>query len=153
MLSQFLQFMFSGDAPIAIGGAALASQSLRVLGTTAVIVVALWLFFNRTLAGKAILALSAVIGAIGAIPLMPITIISHGVGLMLSRAHRLRLHGRFQTDIENGSLDRGRPSRCVTLSLSLFSSAPHKRPQFWGFPANRTNMNVTQQYYSTGDNF
>ena len=49
---------FSGDVPIAVGGAALAPQSLWVLGTTAVFVTGLWLFFNRTLVGKAILATS-----------------------------------------------------------------------------------------------
>jgi branched-chain amino acid transport system permease protein len=98
---------FSGDAPIAIGGAALAPQTLWVLGTTAAIVVALWLFFNRTLAGKAILAtsfdplaaqlvgintqwvllvsfaLSGAIGAIGGILLTPITMTSYDVGIML----------------------------------------------------------------------
>jgi branched-chain amino acid transport system permease protein len=98
---------FSGDAPIAVGGAALAPQSLWVLGTTAVIVAALWLFFNRTLAGKAILAtsvdplaaqligintlwvlrvsfaLSAAIGAVGGILLTPITMTSYDVGIML----------------------------------------------------------------------
>ena len=98
---------FSGDAPIAVGGAALAPQTLWVLGTTAAIVVALWLFFNRTLAGKAILAtsydplaaqlvgintqwvllvsfaLSAAIGAIGGIMLTPITMTSYDVGIML----------------------------------------------------------------------
>jgi branched-chain amino acid transport system permease protein len=98
---------FSGDAPIAVGGAALATQTLWVLGTTAAIVVALWLFFNRTLAGKAILAtsydplaaqlvgintqwvllvsfaLSAAIGAIGGIMLTPITMTSYDVGIML----------------------------------------------------------------------
>ena len=98
---------FSGDAPIAVRGAALAPQSLWVLGTTAVIVAGLWLFFNRTLAGKAILAtsvdplaaqlvgintqwvllvsfaLSAAIGAIGGILLTPITMTSYDVGIML----------------------------------------------------------------------
>jgi branched-chain amino acid transport system permease protein len=98
---------FSGDVPISIGGAALAPQSLWVLGTTAAIVAALWLFFNRTLAGKAILAtsvdplaaqlvgintqwvlrvsfaLSAAIGAIGGILLTPITMTSYDVGIML----------------------------------------------------------------------
>jgi branched-chain amino acid transport system permease protein len=98
---------FSGDAPIAVGGAALSPQSLWVLGTTAVIVTGLWLFFNRTLAGKAILAtsvdplaaqlvgintqwvllvsfaLSAAIGAIGGILLTPITMTSYDVGIML----------------------------------------------------------------------
>ncbi len=98
---------FSGDTPIAVGGAALAPQTLWVLGTTAAMVVALWLFFNRTLAGKAILAtsfdplaaqlvgintqwvllvsfaLSAAIGAIGGILLTPITMTSYDVGIML----------------------------------------------------------------------
>lgn len=98
---------FSGNAPIAIGGAALAPQSLWVLGTSAVIVLALWLFFNRTVAGKAILAtsvdplaaqlvgvntqwvllvsfaLSAALGAIGGILLTPITMTSYDVGIML----------------------------------------------------------------------
>ncbi|ABE38753.1 branched-chain amino acid ABC transporter permease [Rhodopseudomonas pseudopalustris] len=98
---------FSGDAPINIGGAALAPQSLWVLGTTAVVVLALWLFFNRTVAGKAILAtsydplaaqlvgvntqlvllvsfaLSAAIGAMGGILLTPITMTSYDVGIML----------------------------------------------------------------------
>ncbi len=98
---------FSGSVPIAIGGAALAPQSLWVLGMTAVIVLALWLFFNRTLAGKAILAtsvdplaaqlvgvntrwvllvsfaLSAAVGAIGGILLTPITMTSYDVGIML----------------------------------------------------------------------
>ncbi len=98
---------FSGDVPIAIGGAVLAPQSLWVLGTSAAIVLALWLFFRRTVAGKAILAtsvdplaaqlvgvntqwvllvsfaLSAAIGAIGGILLTPITMTSYDVGIML----------------------------------------------------------------------
>jgi len=98
---------FSGDQPIKIGGAALAPQSLWVLGMSAVIVLALWLFFNRTVAGKAILAtsidplaaqlvgintkwvlmvcfaLSAAIGAIGGILVTPITMTSYDVGIML----------------------------------------------------------------------
>jgi len=98
---------FSGDLPISIAGAALAPQSLWVLGGSVVIVLALWLFFSRTLAGKAILAtsadslaaqlvgvntqwvlmesfaLSAAIGAIGGILLTPITMTSYDVGIML----------------------------------------------------------------------
>ncbi len=98
---------FSGDLPISIGGAALAPQSLWVLGGVAAIVFALWVFFSRTLAGKAILAtsvdslaaqlvgvntqrvllvsfaLSAAIGAIGGILLTPITMTSYDVGIML----------------------------------------------------------------------
>lgn len=98
---------FSGDTPIAIGGATLLPQSLWVLGIAAIIVIALWLFFGFTLAGKAILAtaynpvaaklvgidtqwvllvsfaLSAGIGAIGGVLLTPITMTSFDVGVML----------------------------------------------------------------------
>jgi branched-chain amino acid transport system permease protein len=98
---------FSGDAPIAIAGATLLPQSLWVLGVTGLIVVALWLFFGYTLAGKAILAtsynplaaqlvgvntnwvllvsfaLSAAIGAVGGILLTPIAMTSYDVGIML----------------------------------------------------------------------
>ncbi|MCL2715764.1 MAG: branched-chain amino acid ABC transporter permease [Alphaproteobacteria bacterium] len=98
---------FSGDVPILIGGAALLPQSLWVLGTSAVIVIALALFFSRSLLGKAILAtsidplaaqlvgintrfvvlvsfaLSAAIGAIGGIVVSPITMTSYDVGIML----------------------------------------------------------------------
>jgi branched-chain amino acid transport system permease protein len=98
---------FSGSEPIAIGGATLLPQSLWVLGGTAVIVLALWLFFSRSLAGKAILAtsynplaarlvgidtqwvllvsfaLSAALGAFGGILLTPITMTSYDVGIML----------------------------------------------------------------------
>lgn len=98
---------FSGNTPIAIGGATLLPQSLWVLGVTAIIVLALWLFFSRSLAGKAILAtsynplaaqlvgintrwvllvsfaLSAAMGAMGGILLTPITLTSYDVGIML----------------------------------------------------------------------
>ncbi|MFV0281566.1 MAG: branched-chain amino acid ABC transporter permease [Rhodoblastus sp.] len=98
---------FSGDAPIRIAGATLLPQSLWVLGVAAAIVVALWLFFARTLAGKAILAaaynpvaaglvgvdthwallvsfaLSAAIGAIGGVLATPIAMTSYEVGIML----------------------------------------------------------------------
>lgn len=98
---------FSGSTPIAVAGAALAPQSLWVLGSMAVIVVALWLFFSRTVAGKGILAtavdplaaqlvgintqrvllvsfaLAAAIGAAGGILLTPITMTSYDVGIML----------------------------------------------------------------------
>lgn len=99
---------FSGDVPIHIGGATLQPQSLWVLGGAAVIVFALFLFFNRTLAGKAILAtsfnrlaahlvginvklvllgsfaLSAAIGAVAGILITPITFTAFDVGLMLA---------------------------------------------------------------------
>ena len=98
---------FSGSEPFLIGGATLLPQSLWVLGITALVVVALWSFFSRTLAGKAILAtscnplaaqlvgintqwvllisfaLSAALGAIGGVLLTPITLTSYDVGIML----------------------------------------------------------------------
>jgi branched-chain amino acid transport system permease protein len=98
---------FSGDAPIAIAGATLAPQSLWVMGVAALIVAALWVFFNRTLTGKAILAvshnrlaaqlmgisvrrvllvsfgLSAALGALAGILIAPITFTSWDVGVML----------------------------------------------------------------------
>jgi branched-chain amino acid transport system permease protein len=98
---------FSGSEPLRIGGATLLPQSLWVLGITALVVVALWYFFSRTLAGKAILAtscnplaaqlvgintqwvllvsfaLSAALGAIGGVLLTPITLTSYDVGIML----------------------------------------------------------------------
>ena len=98
---------FSGHAPIDIGGASLQPQSLWVLGVTALVVVALWLFFSRTVIGKAIratscnplaaqlvgidtqrvllisYALSAALGAVGGILLTPLTMTSYDVGIML----------------------------------------------------------------------
>ncbi|MGA8056312.1 MAG: branched-chain amino acid ABC transporter permease [Burkholderiales bacterium] len=98
---------FSGDEPIDILGATLQPQSLWVLGVTAAVVAALWYFFSRTLAGKAILAtsynplaarlvgintswvlfvsyaLAGALGAIGGILITPITLTSYDVGIML----------------------------------------------------------------------
>ena len=98
---------FSGDTPIEILGATLMPQSLWVLGVTAVVVVVLWYFFNRTLTGKAMLAtsynslaaelvgintskvlfmsfaMSAALGAVGGILVTPITLTSYDVGIML----------------------------------------------------------------------
>ncbi len=98
---------FSGNEPLHIGGATLLPQSLWVLGVTALVVLALWYFFSRTVAGKAILAtscnrlaaqlvgintrwvllvsfaLSAALGAIGGVLLTPITLTSYDVGIML----------------------------------------------------------------------
>lgn len=98
---------FSGDVPIEILGATLMPQSLWVLGVTAIVVVALWYFFNRTLQGKAMLAtsynrlaaelvgintgwvlfmsfaMSAALGALGGILITPITLTSYDVGIML----------------------------------------------------------------------
>lgn len=98
---------FSGDVPIQILGATLMTQSLWILGVTALVVVALWYFFGRTLTGKAMLAtsfnrtaaelvgintnwvlfmsfaMSAGLGALGGILLTPITMTSYDVGIML----------------------------------------------------------------------
>ena len=98
---------FSGERPIAIGGAALLPQSLWVLGATLGAVALLWTFFNRTLAGKAMLAvshnrlaaqlagisvrrvllvsfgLSAALGALAGVLVAPITFTSWDVGVML----------------------------------------------------------------------
>ena len=98
---------FSGDVPLQILGATLMPQSLWVLGVTALVVLALWYFFNRTLHGKAMLAtsinrvaaemvgintnwvlflsfaMSAALGALGGILLTPITLTSYDVGIML----------------------------------------------------------------------
>ena len=98
---------FSGEAPIAIGSATLLPQTLWVLGTTVVVVALLWWFFNRTLTGKAILAvshnrlaaqlmgisvrrvlavsfgLSAALGALAGILIAPISFTSWDVGVML----------------------------------------------------------------------
>ena len=98
---------FSGDQPINVAGATLAPQSLWVIGVTALAVAALWGFFNRTLTGKAILAvshnrlaaqlvgisvqrvllvsfaLSAALGALAGILIGPITFTSWDVGLLL----------------------------------------------------------------------
>jgi branched-chain amino acid transport system permease protein len=99
---------FSGDAPIDLLGAAIQPQSFWVLGGTAVIVLLLWLFLERTLLGKAVLATaanrlaaklvgintatvmalafggSAAIGAIAGILITPITLTSYDVGTLLA---------------------------------------------------------------------
>jgi len=98
---------FSGDTPLQLLGATLLPQSLWVLGITALVVLALWYFFNRTLHGKAMLAtshnrlaaelvgintdgvlllsfaMSAALGALGGILVAPITMTSYDVGIML----------------------------------------------------------------------
>jgi branched-chain amino acid transport system permease protein len=98
---------FSGDTPIALGGAQLQPQSLWVIGVTLVIVVALTLFFHRTRAGKAMRAVShnrlaaelvgidvrkvlrasfglaAALGAVGGVLIAPIAFTSYDAGIML----------------------------------------------------------------------
>lgn len=98
---------FSGEAPLMIGGATLLPQTLWVLGTTLAAVAALWWFFNRTLSGKAMLAvshnrlaatlvgisvrrvllvsfgLSAALGALAGVLIAPISFTAWDVGVML----------------------------------------------------------------------
>ncbi|HET7362468.1 MAG TPA: branched-chain amino acid ABC transporter permease [Burkholderiales bacterium] len=98
---------FSGEQPIAIGAATLLPQVLWVLGVSAAAVALLGWFFNRTLTGKAMLAvshnrlaarlvgisvrrvllasfaLSAALGALAGILIAPISFTSWDVGVML----------------------------------------------------------------------
>jgi branched-chain amino acid transport system permease protein len=99
---------FTGDEPFRLLGATLLPQSLWVLGGAAALFLALWLFFQRTLLGKAITAtaanklaaelvgiptgrvmllafgLSAAIGAVGGILITPITLTSYEVGTLFA---------------------------------------------------------------------
>ncbi|OJJ10361.1 branched-chain amino acid ABC transporter permease [Alphaproteobacteria bacterium AO1-B] len=99
---------FSGDDPIHLLGATLLPQSLWVIGGAIAIFTALWLFFTRTLLGKAVLAtannrlaaqlvgintgfvmtlsfaLSAAIGALAGVLVTPITLVSYDVGVGLA---------------------------------------------------------------------
>ena len=99
--------LFGAD-PINFGGAAILPQSLVVLASAAVIVVVLWLFIERTIFGKALIAtaanrlaarlvgvdtrrivafsfaVSAAIGAIAGILITPIALTSYDVGTLLA---------------------------------------------------------------------
>lgn len=99
---------FSGDQPIAIGGATILPQSLWVIAGALAVFVCLWLFFTRTLIGRAVLAtannrvaaqlvgintnyvmtlsfaMSAAIGALAGVLVTPITLTSYDVGLALA---------------------------------------------------------------------
>jgi len=99
---------FSGDAPIAVGGATILPQSLWVTGTALVLFVALYLFLEKTLLGKALLAtaanrraarlvginvtvilalafgVSAAIGAIAGVVVTPITLTRYDVGTLFA---------------------------------------------------------------------
>ena len=99
--------LFGGDA-IQFGGAAILPQSLVVLAGATVIVILLWLFIDRTLLGKAVIAtaanrlaarligidtrrivdfsfaVSAAIGAIAGILITPIALTSYDVGTLLA---------------------------------------------------------------------
>ena len=98
----------SGDTPIHLLGATVQPQSFWVLGGTAMIVLLLYVFLERTVLGKAVLATaanrlaarlvgintatvmalafggSAAIGAIAGILITPITLTSYDVGTMLA---------------------------------------------------------------------
>ena len=97
-----------GNDPIRIGGASILPQSLVVLAGAAAIVVLLWVFIDRTLFGKALIAtasnrlaarlvgidtrrmvgfsfaVSAAIGSIAGILITPITLTSYDVGTLLA---------------------------------------------------------------------
>lgn len=99
---------FSGEAPIRFGGATLLPQSLWVMFGAAATFVGLWVFFTRTLTGKAVLAtsnnrlaaalvgintryimtlsfgLSAAIGALAGVLVTPITMTAYNVGIGLA---------------------------------------------------------------------
>lgn len=99
---------FSGDDPIHIGGATILPQSLWVVAGALAVFVALWLFFTRTLTGRAVLAtannrlaaalvginakyimtlsfaMSAAIGALAGVLVTPITLTSYDVGIPLA---------------------------------------------------------------------
>lgn len=98
---------FSGTAPLNVMGATILPQSLWVLGVSLTVILALGWFFGRTMAGKAMLAvsysklgaqlvgvpirrvllisfaLSAALGAVGGIVVAPITFTSYETGIML----------------------------------------------------------------------
>ncbi len=97
-----------GSDPIRVGGATILPQSLVVLFGAGVIVVLLWVFIDRTLLGKAVIAtatnrlaarlvgidtrriggfsfaVSAAIGAVAGILVTPITLTSYEVGTLLA---------------------------------------------------------------------
>jgi branched-chain amino acid transport system permease protein len=99
---------FSGEAPVSLAGASIVPQTFWVIGGAAVIVLAVTVFFERTMLGKAVLAtaanrlaaklvgidtgavtalsfgLSAAIGAVAGILVTPITLTSYDVGTMLA---------------------------------------------------------------------
>jgi branched-chain amino acid transport system permease protein len=89
---------FSGDAPIDIMGAAIQPQSFWVIGGTAVAVIVLYGFLEKTLLGKAVLATSAsrlaarlvgintatIMALSFGILVTPITLTSYDVGTMMA---------------------------------------------------------------------
>ena len=99
---------FSGDEPFQIGGATILPQSLWIICGALAVFFALYLFFTRTLTGKAVLAtannklaarlvgintnfvmtlsfaLSAGIGALAGVLVTPVTLTSYDVGIALA---------------------------------------------------------------------
>jgi branched-chain amino acid transport system permease protein len=99
---------FSGDAPFVIGGATILPQSLWVIAGAVAVFAGLYVFFTRSLIGKAVLAtannplaarlvgvntnfvmtlsfaLSAAIGAFAGVLVTPITMTSYDVGIALA---------------------------------------------------------------------
>jgi branched-chain amino acid transport system permease protein len=99
---------FSSGPPIRVGGAILQPQFFWVLGITGMVLLGIWFFFNRTLAGKAMTAcsfnstaallvginvrkmvlfsfsLSAAVGAIAGIIITPITLMEYDRGPLLA---------------------------------------------------------------------
>jgi len=98
---------FSGEQPIQFAGAIIMPQSLWILGITVSVALALFVFFNRTLMGKAMLAtahnplaaklvgininnilivsfaLASALGAVGGILIAPMAPSHYQVGIML----------------------------------------------------------------------
>lgn len=99
---------FSGDDPIRIFGATILPQSLWVIAGSVAVFIGLWMFFTRTLLGRAVLAtsnnrlaaqlvgintpfvmtlsfaMSAGIGALAGVLVTPITMTSYDVGLVFA---------------------------------------------------------------------
>lgn len=99
---------FSGDDPLHLLGATILPQSLWVIAAAVAVFAALWLFFAKTVTGKAVLAtannrlaallvgvntnwvmtlsfgLSAAIGALAGVLITPITMTSYDVGVALA---------------------------------------------------------------------
>jgi branched-chain amino acid transport system permease protein len=98
---------FSDHAPIELAGATLLPQSLWILGIVLIIVIALQIFYKRTLTGKSMqacainkraawllgipsermvllaFAISAAMGAVGGIIIAPITMCTYDMGTLL----------------------------------------------------------------------
>ncbi len=98
---------FSGDTPIAIGGAVLPSQTLWILGVGAVTVLGLWFFYERTRFGQAMLAssinrdaaslmginvrvvmlvsfvISGLVGAVAGVLVAPLTASTYNIGTVM----------------------------------------------------------------------